>query len=151
MALLAEYPNSVLSYTASAFIDQDGNPYSYVMEVPPVITYQELLRRNLLSCSSVMVKTDVVRRYPMGHDGMHEDYSTWLQILREVPCAYGVNEPLLIYRLSPDSKSGSRIKSARMLYHSYQYVGYSCITSAYFVFRYFFYSVRKRHKILSSK
>ncbi len=151
LALLSAHPDCVLSYTASSFIDQDGKPYFYVMEVPPSVTYRELLRRNLLSCSSVMVKTDVIRRYPMGHDGMHEDYSTWLQILRETPCARGVNEPLLTYRLSPNSKSGSRVKSAKMLYGSYRYVGYGPVASACFVFRYFFYSVSKRRRIYAAK
>lgn len=149
--LLQRHPNGVLSYTASAFMDQDGTPYSYVMEARPEVDYQTLLRRNLLSCSSVMVKTEVIRRYPMGHDGMHEDYSTWLQILRETRCAYGVNEPLLIYRLSPSSKSGSRVKSAKMLYRSYRYVGYGCLSAACLVLRYFVYSVHKRRKIAASK
>ncbi|MCF2595524.1 glycosyltransferase family 2 protein [Pseudoflavonifractor phocaeensis] len=151
LALLRGHPDGVLAYTASAFIDQDGKPYSYIMEAQPEVSYQTLLRRNLLSCSSVMVKTEVIRRYPMGHDGMHEDYTTWLQILRETRCAYGVNEPLLIYRLSPNSKSSGRVKSAKMLYRSYRYVGYGCMTAACLVFRYFFYSVRKRRKIAVSK
>lgn len=151
LALCSAQPDGVLFYTASAFIDQDGVPYSYIMPAELMADYRLLLHKNLLSCSSVMVRTDVLRRYPMANDGMHEDYATWLQILRETDFAYGVNEPLLIYRLHSQSKSASRVKSARMLYRTYRYVGYNCIISACLVFRYFFYSVSKRRKIFGSQ
>lgn len=142
--------DAVLTYTASSFMDENGNPYGYVMEAQSKITYRELLRRNLLSCSSVMVRRDWMLRYPMSGDGMHEDYASWLQMLRELPCAYGVNEPLLIYRLSKTSKSGSRVKSAKMIYRTYRFVGYNSLVALYFMFRYLPYSVSKRRKIYQS-
>ena len=150
LKLLQSYPDGVLSYTASAFIDKNGKRSSYIMEAPLEVNYQMLLRRNLLSCSSVMVKKEVIRRYPMGHDKMHEDYSTWLQILREVRCAYGINEPLLIYRLTANSKSSNRVKSAKMLYRSYRYLGYNDIVAIFLVLQYLFYSIHKRRMIARS-
>ena len=150
MDLVQTNKDAILTYTASAFMDENGNPYGYVMEAQPKITYRELLCKNLLSCSSVMVRRDWILRYPMSGDGMHEDYASWLQMLRELPCAYGVNEPLLIYRLSKTSKSGSRVKSAKMIYRTYRFVGYNPLTALYFTFRYLPYSVSKRRKIYQS-
>ena len=58
----------------------------------------------------------------MGNDAIHEDFAVWLKILREEPWAYGVNEPLLIYRVSRSSKSGNKLKAARMTFGTYRYV-----------------------------
>ncbi len=151
LALLKQHPDAVLSYTASAFIDEDGREYSYVMEAEPETTYKTLLRKNLLSCSSVMVRRDVMLRHPMGGDRMHEDYAAWLLILREMRCAYGLNEPLLQYRIRRNSKSGARLRSARMIYQSYRYVGYPALQAAVLTLRYAKYSVSKRRKILQQK
>ena len=147
LALLREYPDAKISYTASSFIDCDGRPYNYIMPAESKMTYHMLLRKNLLSCSSVMVRRDVISRVGMADDRMHEDYSAWLLILRETPYAYGVNEPLLIYRLSQNSKSSSRLKSARMIYHSYRYVGYGFVFSYYLMLRYSVHSISKRRLI----
>lgn len=145
--LLAAHPDAAIAFTASSFIDYSGKPYNYIMAAEPEMTYKMLLKRNLLSCSSIMVKKDVICRIGMASDKMHEDYSAWLTILRETKCAYGVNEPLLIYRLSQNSKSSNRLKSAKMIYHSYKYVGYNPVSAMILTFRYTFYSVSKRHKI----
>lgn len=147
LALLKRHPDAVLSYTASAFMDESGRIYSYVMEAEAEITYAALLRRNLLSCSSVMVRRDVMLRHPMGGDRIHEDYAAWLLILRETRCAYGLNEPLLVYRLRERSKSSGRLRSAEMLCRSYRYVGYSALRAAAMTMRYAVHSTSKREKI----
>ncbi len=151
LALLEQHPDAVLSYTASAFIDEAGRKYFYVMEAEEETTYKTLLRKNLLSCSSVIVRRDVMLRNPMGGDRMHEDYAAWLLILRETRCAYGLNEPLLVYRLRKQSKSGARLHSAGMIYRSYRYVGYSIPHSAALTVRYAKHSLSKRRNILQRK
>lgn len=151
LSCAAQHPDGVLFYTASGFITADDRPLHYVMAAEEVMTYPMLLRRNLLSCSSVLVRKDVMEKVRMGHDRMHEDYAAWLTILRQYPCAYGINEPLLIYRFTPNSKSGNRLKSASMLYRSYRYVGYRPLPSACMTCRYTLHSVSKRYKIAVTK
>ncbi len=149
LALADGRPDAVLTYTASAFMDEAGNRYAYVLEAEPRFAYKELLHRNLLTCSSVMVKRELMLRHPFPDGVLHEDYAVWLQILRETPCAYGVNEPLLVYRLSKGSKSGARVRSGQMIYRSYRHVGYGAAASAWLTLRYLPYSVGKRRKIYS--
>ena len=117
------------------------------MPVNTTVDYKTLLRKNLLSCSSVMVKRDVIKNYKMPSDNMSEDYAVWLMVLKEVGFAYGVNEPLLIYRLSKNSKSSSRIKAFRMHFNAYRYVGYNVVYSLFLTALYTFYSVAKRKNI----
>ena len=146
-AMLEKHPDAQILFTASAFISEAGDRYTYVMEVPERVTYKQLLRGNVMSCSSVMVKRELMLRYPMEDDRLHEDFASWLQILKEVPYAYGINEPLLIYRLSDNSKSANRIGSAGMVYRTYRFLKYNVIASSVMTFRYALYSIRKRRRI----
>ena len=147
MALVKQHPDAVLCYTASGFMDEDGRTYEYVMEAEERMTYRGLLRKNIMTCSSVLLRRDAALRYPMPGDDLHEDYAVWLSVLREFPCAYGLNEALVVYRLRKQSKSGDRMRSARMLFRTYRYVGFSAARSAFLTARYAGYSIAKRRRV----
>ena len=61
----------------------------------------------------------------MEHEDSHEDYITWLKIVKKYGYAVGLNEPFLKYRQSFTSKSGSKFKSAGMTFKVYRYLGLS--------------------------
>ena len=129
MQLLAAHPDAGILFTGSAFIRENGDRSSYVLQVPKEITYRKLLRQNLISCSSVVMRRELFLRHRMQHDELHEDFLLWLKLLREGVKAYGVNEPLLIYRLSPASKSGNKLHAARMTWRVYRHMGLGFGTS----------------------
>jgi len=139
--------NAILSYTASSFVDSNGKPYNYIMEAEEKTNLKTLLKKNLISCSSAMIKADVMKTIKMPNDKMHEDYFVWITVLREYKFAYGVNEPLLIYRLASNSKSSNRFKSAKMIYNTYHAVGYNHLLAALLTLRYTAHSVSKRYRI----
>ncbi len=145
--LLQKEREATLCYTGSAFIDSEGKRSRYVLKVPSRLSYKKLLKQNLISCSSALVKSDVIKKLRMPGDQMHEDYFIWLTILKQTSYAYGINEPLIIYRLSKGSKSSKRLKSARMTYNTYRAIGYSSIIAALLVARYAVYSIKKRARI----
>lgn len=151
LALIAKHPDAALTYTASTFIDENGRPYPYIQHAEERTDYQALLRHNLMSCSSVMARRELLLRYPFPSGALHEDYAVWLQMLREIPCAYGLDEPLLRYRLSKASRSGGRVRSAEMIYRTYRHVGYHAAASAWLTLRYLPYSVAKRRGIRRSR
>jgi len=151
LALVDQYPDMVVGYTASSFIDDVGEPYGYIMPAIEKLTYDMLLCKNLMSCSSVIIRASIMKGIKMPNDKMHEDYFVWLTVLRKYGIAYGINEPLLIYRLCANSKSSNRLKSAKMLFQSYHAVGYSAVLSWMLLLRYSFYSISKRYRILNRK
>ena len=63
---------------------------------------------------------------------MHEDFAIWLSILKEGKKAYGVDEPLLIYRIAKSSKSGNKVKAAKMNWNTYRYIGLNPVEAAYY-------------------
>lgn len=126
---LMETSNSVLCSTARTLINPDGTSMEKVIPVIEKITYKDLLKHNCINCSSVLVLRDVALEFPMKHEDSHEDYITWLKILQKYGEACAINEPLLNYRLSASGKSGSKLKSAKMTFKVYRYMGFSLFKS----------------------
>ena len=63
---------------------------------------------------------------------MNEDFVIWISILKEGRKAYGVNEPLLIYRIAKSSKSSNKVKAAMMNWNTYRYVGLNPVSALYY-------------------
>ena len=122
---ILEESGNVLCCTARALMTPEGVDDGRIIPVAEVITYRDLLRHNSIGCSSVLIRTEAAREFPMGHEDSHEDYIMWLQVLRKYGDARGINEPLLRYRLSNTGKSGSKLHSAKMTFMVYRYMGFS--------------------------
>lgn len=140
---LQQNTNAELLYTGSAFIKADGTRIDWVLPVPTVLDYRKLLQQNLLSNSSSLVKKDLFLQNETMDDSMHEDFACWLKILKSGRRAYGVNEPLLIYRLTPTSKSGNKLHAARMNWNTYRAVGIDVFSAFYYMIRYTISSLKK--------
>lgn len=140
---LQKKTGAVLLYTGSAFMNEDGKKLTWTMHVPEKVTFRQLLKQNILSNSSSLVKKDLYLQHMALGDNMHEDFATWISILRTGITAYGVDEPLLIYRLSSGSKTGNKIKSALMNWRTYRYVGLNWAVSVYYMFCYAFRNLKK--------
>ncbi len=134
-------------FTGSSYINEEGEPYKGIFEVPEKITYKKLRNQNVISCSSVLVKKKYFEHIKMEKDEMHEDYAVWLRILKTGVTAFGVNEPLLIYRISRNSKSGNKMKTVKMTYKVFRFVGINPFGSAYFMLRHVIASVGKYKRI----
>ena len=122
---ILEASGNVLCCTARSLMTPEGVDDGRILPVAEVITYRDLLRHNSIACSSVLIRTEAAREFPMGHEDSHEDYIMWLQVLRKYGDARGINEPLLRYRLSNTGKSGSKLQSAKMTFMVYRYMGFS--------------------------
>lgn len=136
-------------FTGSSFIDENGDPLASVLHVPERVDFSELLKQNIISCSSVLIRRSLIQKYPMPcSDRFHEDFATWLTILKNEKIeAYGLDEPLLIYRVTRSSRSGNKCKAACMTFRAYRYIGLSVTKSLRSWLVYSFRSLRKYAKI----
>lgn len=141
---------SRLIFTASAFIDAEGRGIDYVLHVPAGITYRELLKQNIISNSSVLIDRQLFLKHESVGSDMHEDFACWLNVIRAGETACGIDEPLLTYRVSADSKSGNKLRAAAMNWRTYRAVGLSFPETIYYMCCYAVNGFRKYSK-LSSK
>lgn len=148
---LLNAPKCSICFTGSSFINEQGNYYSYTLSVPSQLTYYDLLKQNLISCSSVLVKKEIIEKFPMTDDPMiHEDLLTWLKILENGSYAIGVDEPLLIYRIQKNSKSGNKMRAAKMQWKTYEAAGIHSVKRLFFFASYAWRNIKKYLLILKS-
>lgn len=120
-----------LIFTASAFIDHQGRRRDWTLHVPETVSYRKLLKQNIISNSSVLLRRELYLQHACLEDGLHEDFVCWMRLLRSGAVARGIDEPLLIYRLSPASKSGNKLKAAKMNWRAYRAAGLNVIDAAW--------------------
>ena len=133
LALIRE-KGTVICSTARELMNLDGTLTGYIIPVKTEYTFKDILMGNQVNCSSVLLRAEVAREFPMHHDDCHEDYLTWLEILKKYKVGCAVNEPLLKYRISNTGKSGSKLHSAKMTFLTYRYMGFGPIRSClYFI------------------
>ena len=137
-----------LIFTGSAFMDSEGHTLDWILHVPTKIEYRQLLKQNVISNSSVLIEKKAYQECAVLGDDMHEDFACWLRFLRNGNTAYGVDEPLLIYRLSAQSKSGNKLNAAKMNWKTYRAVGLNVVLSAYYMGWYAVKGILKYRKLI---
>ncbi len=130
---IAKASNADLVFTGSAFIRDDGTPINWQLYVPAALTYRKLLKQNLVSNSSVLVRADLYRKFYVVDDQIHEDYAMWLDISKAGAVIRGIDEPLLFYRLTKPSRSSDKLKAAQMRWRTYRHAGLNTMTAAYYM------------------
>ena len=138
-----EMTGDVICSTGRDLMNPDGTFTGKYIPVKSRLDYHELLKHNSINCSSVLILREVALEFPMEHDDSHEDYITWLKVVRKYGHATGINKPYLKYRLSQGGKSRNKAKSAIMTYQVYRYVGYGPLRSACFFLSYALHGIWK--------
>ncbi len=114
---IAEDTGASIVYTSYEMIDDKGNKRYDDYMVPKTIDLQGLLEKNVLSCSTTMLRKDVAEKYCFSNDFYHEDYALWIQLVKAGYQPVGITEPLAKYRIHQGSRASNKVKSA---YHRWK-------------------------------
>ena len=98
-------------------IDLLGN----VVNIPSKLNYKEALKGNSIGCLTVCIDKSKIKPFLMPQQ-RHEDYITWLNILKENKVvAYGLQDDLARYRIgTKESVSANKFKSAIWTWNIYR-------------------------------
>lgn len=97
---------------ASSFRAEDR-----VVRVPARLTHRQLLRRNLVGCLTAVVDLQQTGPVSMPDLPGAEDWALWLRVLRDGGTAFGIDEPLALYRVAqPGSHSARRWRAVRAVW-----------------------------------
>ena len=101
-----------LSYSSYYSIDEFSGEVINEIIIPKKIDYFELLKQNIIGCLTAMYDTKVLGKVYMPDIRKRQDFALWLKILKMVPYAYGIDEPLAYYRIREDSISNNKLKAS---------------------------------------
>lgn len=118
---LAQKKNADFLCSAYNMLSYPFREIRHVSDVPERITHSDLVRKNIVGCSTVMLRTDLAKQNPMRSDVIHEDYLCWLQCLKHRN-GWAVKEPLVDILLMPNSRNSNKWRSVKgvwEIYHKY--------------------------------
>ena len=90
--------------------------------VPHKVTYTDILKSNSISCLTAFVDIKTLGKKYMPKIRKRQDMGLWLQYLKEIPYAYGIQEPQAIYRIRENSLSRNKSKLLKYQWQFYREV-----------------------------
>ncbi|HEX5056264.1 MAG TPA: glycosyltransferase family 2 protein [Gammaproteobacteria bacterium] len=113
--------NAAFSYTAYRIVDEAGKEVS-VFNVPAQISYRDLLRTNVVGCSTAVYDTAGLGKVYMPDIRKRQDFGLWLRLTRTSGMAHGLPEILASYRLRSTSLSSNKLYAALYVWKLYREV-----------------------------
>ncbi len=108
------------TYSYYDIINGYGTKIKENRATPLKINYKRLLNNNPIGCLTVLIKADVIKNRLMPVL-KHEDYATWLNILKhDLDYAYCIPEILASYRRINTSVSSNKIKTLSWTWNIYR-------------------------------
>ncbi len=102
--------------------------------VPQKVTYTNILKTNSISCLTAFIDIEKLGKKRMPDIFKRQDMGLWLQYLKEIPFAYGIQQPLAIYRIRKNSLSRKKSKLLKYQWQFYREVEHlTVIQSAYYM------------------
>ena len=139
---LMQEENILLSYTSYYTI----NEYSETMttfSVNEKVTYLDMLKTSTMGTSTTVYNVNMLGKVYFEDMG-HEDYVMKLKILKQIPCAKGISEPLVKYRIHSQSLSSNKLHAALWQWHVYRKVEQlSFFKSMYYFIHYAYHGIFK--------
>lgn len=99
-------------YCSYALMDEDGRYLSDFL-VPEMTSYDAMLRESVLSCSTVLLRRQILDGHRFSAAYYHEDYVFWLELLKAGYKAVASRDILVEYRIVKGSRSNNKLKSAK--------------------------------------
>ena len=101
------------SFTGYEFADETATRNGKIVHVPEKIRHEEALKNTTISTITVMFDREKLpeKLLMMPEDCQREDTATWWNILKHGYTAYGLDEPLSVYRRHAGSHSANKLKA----------------------------------------
>lgn len=138
-----------LTYTSYDTCDEDGHIIGFV-ECLKYLNYARILRDNGVGCLTAMYDTDKVGKNFMPHIRKRQDWCLWIDIIKRYGKAYGLQEPLALYRVRSGSISSNKVEMLKYNFNVYHDVlKYNSLCSAailggYFLPYYFYKKLKQK-------
>lgn len=141
---LIEASDADIVYCSYGMIDENGVRRYNDFIVPESIDFTGMLARSVMSCSTVLVRSEVFLKYDFDGSIVHEDYVLWLQLLSAGYRAIGDTKVLAQYRVRATSRSGNKLRSAWNRWLVYRHtLEFNFFRSLYWFTRYSLAGIKK--------
>ena len=108
------------SYSYYEMMNAEGKQVKVITHMPKQVDYENLLKTNSIPFLTVIIEKDIFRKKGF-YNFHHEDYVTWLSILKKNNEAVLFPQITSKYRIHTGSASSNKIKSVLWSWQIYRY------------------------------
>lgn len=128
-----------VSYTSYLHIDEVGNPLNKRIKALPALSFQKQHRNNYIGNLTGMYRVSTVGKILAPAIRKRQDWAVWLEAIQKSgKPAMGIQEDLASYRVRDGSISSNKLNLVKYNFQFYRsYLGYSWLTSAGYLLRFF--------------
>lgn len=136
MAFMEKH-DAAFVFSGYQFGDENGAPTGKAVHVPKTLQYKEALSRTVIFTSTVLLDTQKISKELIYMPAIgSEDTATWWRILKKGFTAYGLDEPLAIYRRPEQSLSSDKGTAVKRIWNLYRTVaGMNAAAAFFYMFR----------------
>lgn len=134
----------MLSFSNYDIIDEEGNFIKHV-RARRRISYSDLLKNNYIGCLTVVYDSEFLGTRTFPHLRKRQDWLLWLEILKDVDFAYGINQSLAYYRKGESTISSNKwslIKYSWLVYN--KELNFGILKSVKHIIMFMYYYIRKK-------
>lgn len=122
------------THTFTKIVNDQGNVVG-INKKPYRVSFRSTKILNYIGTSSVLYDTEGIGKFYMRPIRRRQDWALWLDILKVTKCAYCMEEPVSIYRYTPNSLSSNKRKLFKYHITVYQEcLGYSRLQACLFFY-----------------
>ena len=145
--ICAEKTGADIIYCSYSIIDEYGRKKSHDFIVPEHTDFDSMLKKSTISCSTALLKSELVAQFQFPTHMYHEDLAYWLELLKNGANAVGMTEVLASYRIIPGSRAFNKVQSAVNRWKVYtEYLGLPTVRSTCLLGQYMFLGLIKYRK-----
>lgn len=114
-------------------MDTDGESLGVQAQIKKKVTYRDLLIHDWFGCLTLIYKQDLEQKVYGADVPKANDYALFLNVMKDIKFACGLDECLAAYRIRKGSVSRNKWKKVEHYVHVLQTVGHKNIIMAYFL------------------
>ncbi len=138
-----------LSYTSYDTCNETGEIIGYV-ECLDSLSYAKIIRDNGIGCLTAMYDCKKIGKHYMPSIRKRQDWCLWIDIIKQHGKAYGLKEPLALYRIRSGSISSNKFEMLKYNFNVYHDIlKFNRLTSwlmlgGYFMPYYFYKKIKQK-------
>lgn len=107
-------------YCSYDFIDKNNRMIKKPFIVPKETNFNKMLVSNVISCSTILIDSELIKKNKFNKNYYHEDYVLWMQLLSIPVKAIGDEKVLMHYRQLETSRSHGKTNAAKHRWKIYR-------------------------------
>ncbi|MGY5354037.1 glycosyltransferase family 2 protein [Wenyingzhuangia sp. IMCC45467] len=122
--------NYALSFTSYQRMNESGELLNEVVHAREKLSYRNMLRSNKIGCLTAIYNQEKIGKVYMPNIRKRQDYALWLNILKKIDFAYGLQEILASYRIRNFSMSAKKTEMLKWNWKLFREVEQKSILSS---------------------